>query len=155
MTGSIHPISDEGRRISEAHDNARALGGVGRWLSIRLADGKAEGDPLDIYDSFADAARHWDDYTHAFLCVNHMQMPPAEGTHWLGLQRRLASSGFKLTDPGTPQAIPPLMPPAQHQQAGPSMTVGGIALDPAFAALLKPHLVPMNRAERRRRARDN
>jgi hypothetical protein len=152
MDGSIHPITDEGRRTSEAHNAARLAGGAGRFIAIRLSDGKAEGDPLDIYDTFSDLARHWDDKFHAPLCVSQVPMPPAEGTHWLNMMRRLAEGGFKLTDPNTPTPIPRLGPAPTGPSGGgsPLQVGGGLVLPPGLADLVRPHLVPLNRAERRR-----
>lgn len=136
VNGSIHPITDEGRRVSDAHDLARSNDGVGRFLAIRLEDGRAEGDPIDIYDTRADLYRHWDDPHHAPLCVNPTPMPPAEGTHWLEMQRRLAAAGFKMTDPGTPQPIPAMRPkPPAGLHVG-----GGLVLPAGFAKHLTPHM---------------
>ncbi len=152
-SGSIHPITDEGRRVAETHEAARIQGAAGRFVAIRLADGRGEGDPLDIYDTFRDLARHIDDDAHAPLCINPVQMPPAEGTHWLGLQRRLAAQGWKLTDPDTPRPTPNLAPapPRQQDRRGLMRVAGGLVLPSRFADVVRPHLVPLNRKERRAR----
>ena len=156
MEGSIHPITDEGRRLAEAHELVRGQGGEGRFICVRLSDGRAEGDPIDVFDTFADLARHWDDAHHAPLCVSPGPMPPAEGTAWLTMMRRLADQGWKLTDPDTPRAVPSLAPPASPRPAagGALRIPEGPRLDPRFARLIVPHLVPLDgKAGRVRRPR--
>lgn len=138
--GGQHVITDEGRRVSEAHNRARVMigGETGhRFIAIRLSDGQAEGDPLDVFDTFADATRHFPDH-HAYLSINLYPMPPAEGTYWLALQRRLHASGFKLTDPVAPREVPSLGP-------GPSLP------RPRPGRLIIPQLgIVPNRSDRRR-----
>jgi len=147
MSGSIHEITDDGRRVAEAHELARGQDAAGRFIAIRLDTGKAERPGnLEIFDTFADLARHYDDKFHAPLCVHVHQMPPAEGTAWLAMQRKVAAGGFKLTDPLTPRPVPAMRP----APAPSSMSVGGgLVLPEGFAKLLKPHLVPVNRRMRR------
>lgn len=136
------PITDAGRRLAEAHDEARRRGAESCWIAVKLADGSWNND---IYDTRADACRHNDDMHHALLQVQPIAMPPAEATHWLDLMRRINASGFKLTDPGQPAPIPAMAPRPVMAQPG-----SGLALPPAFGRLIAPHLEPLNRADRRR-----
>jgi hypothetical protein len=107
--GTQHPITDAGRRMSEAYREARSRGGEGRWLAVSLADGSTTGD---IYDSRADAVRHTREDHTAYVCMAPMDMPPAEATAWIDLHRKLWRGGFRFTDPGAPMPIPDLGPMA-------------------------------------------
>ena len=114
--GTQHPITDAGRRLSEAVSSARQKGGEGRWIAAALADGSWNGD---IYDTRADAVRHNDESRHAFLMVPPMPMPPAEGTAWIELHRKTWDAGFRFTDPAGPvQPIPDLGPRATAPRPG-------------------------------------
>lgn len=103
--GTQHPITDAGRRMSEAVAKARQAGGMGRWIAVAMADGSWNGD---IYDSKADAIRHADESRHAYVMVPPMPMPPAEATAWIDLHRRLFDSGWRMTDPDQPVPVPAL-----------------------------------------------
>lgn len=118
--GTIHPITDAGRRMSEAYAEARRQGGEGRWLAVALADGAALGPPgrPDIFDTRADASRHADESLHAIVLIGPMDMPPAEATAWLDLHRRTWHAGFRFTDPGAPMPIPDLGPMATTPRPG-------------------------------------
>lgn len=105
--GTQHPITDPGRRLSEAVAEARAQGGEGRWMAVTLAEGRWN---RDIYDSRADAVRHNNEGEHAFLLIPLMPMPPAEATAWIELHRKAWQGGFRFTDPGEPTPIPDLAP---------------------------------------------
>jgi len=113
--GTIHPITDAGRRLSEAVDKARAAGGTGRFIAVSMADGGWSGD---VYDTKADAIRHTDESVYCYLAVPPMPMPPAEGTAWIALHRKLLDQGWKMTDPGAPVPIPALAPEMTAPRAG-------------------------------------
>lgn len=113
--GTQHPITDPGRRLSEAVSAARQQGGAGRWIAVTLAEGKWN---QEIYDSREDAVRHNDEARHALLMVPPMPMPPAEATAWIDLQRRVWESGFRFTNPGEAMPIPDLGPTATAPKPG-------------------------------------
>lgn len=95
--GTAHPITDRGRRLSEAVETARQRGGVGRFIAARLSDGRTDGQ---IYDTRDDAVRHQLHATQcAYLVVPPGPMPPAEATAWLRLHERLYDAGVDLQDP--------------------------------------------------------
>ncbi len=119
--GTQHPITDQGRRMSEAYALALSQGGVGRWLAVRLDSGEAlgpKGRP-DIFDSRADAVRHAPESAHAFVCIAPLPMPPAEATAWIALHRKTWANGFRFTDPGGTVPIPDLGPMATMPKPGP------------------------------------
>lgn len=100
------PITDEGRRLSDAVDLARLTGGAGRWIAARLSDGGTDGQ---VYDTRADAVRHQlHEEQCAYLLVPPAPMPPAEATAWLALHRRMYAAGYKLSDPAGGTAPLPL-----------------------------------------------
>jgi hypothetical protein len=111
MTGPLAPnrdnerqdvqITDAGRRMAEAHNKARADGGQGRFIAVRISDGHTTGD---VYDTRDDAIRHTGGFAslYAFCRINPGPMQPAEGTAWLALHRRAADAGMPLTGPTTP-----------------------------------------------------
>jgi hypothetical protein len=113
--GTIHPITDPGRRLSEAVDRARQTGGAGRFIAVSMADGDWSGD---VYDTKADAIRHTDESLYCYLMVPLMPMPPAEATAWIALHRKLLEQGWKMTDPGAPVPIPSLAPPLPPVRPG-------------------------------------
>lgn len=105
-------ISDAGRRMSDAHDLARVAGGAGRWLAIRLDDGRAHGDGA-IYDTQADAVRHVGavfDELYGYCKIQPGPMPPAHATRLLELWREVTRAGFRLSDPDGPAPVLPTGP---------------------------------------------
>lgn len=119
--GTQHPITDAGRRMSEAYRAAVASGGQGRWLAVKLADGRPVGvseTRPDVFDTRADAVRHAPEDAHAFVQIGPMAMPPAEATAWIDLHRRTWQAGFRFTDPGSPTPIPDLGPMATQPRPG-------------------------------------
>lgn len=126
-----HVTTDEGRRLSAAHEHARAAGGTGRFLSFRLSDGGTDGA---VYDTWDDARRFG--ALHADQCgillVQPGQMPPAEASAWLHLHRRMRDAGLDLTDPDAVNG-------ALLAQRMPTSLAAGLALP-------RP---PANRAQRR------
>lgn len=113
--GTQHPITDAGRRMSEAVDRARQSGGEGRFIAVSMADGAWSGD---VYDTKADAIRHNDEARYCFLMVPPMPMPPAEATAWIALHRTLMGAGWKMTDPGQPVPVPRLAPEVTRPRPG-------------------------------------
>lgn len=105
-------ISDAGRRMSEAHDLARMAGGQGRWLAIRLDDGRPHGNGA-IYDTQEDAVRLVGmafDELYGYIVIQPGPMPPAHATRMLELWREFKRAGFRLSDPNGPRPILPTGP---------------------------------------------
>lgn len=95
----IRPVTDAGRRLAEAHERARAAGGVGRFIAARLSDGRTDGA---IYDTRDDAIRHQLDETQcAYIVVQPAAMPDEEATGLLDVNRRIYAAGMRTTDPDT------------------------------------------------------
>lgn len=140
--GTIHPISDRGRRMAEAYRAAVASGGEGRWLAVRLDTGAPVGVSVsrpDVFDTRADAIRHAPEDRHAVVVLNPLPMTPAEATAWLDMHERLWRAGFRFTDPGAQvQPIPALHPmdTAPRPGARPS-------------GLIVPDMIPKQRRRRR------
>lgn len=105
-------ITDAGRRMADAHELARLAGGQGRWLAVRLDDGRAHGDGT-IYDTQADAVRHVGtsfDELYGYVKIAPGPMPPAHATRLLELFSEFKRAGFRLTDPDGPAPILPTGP---------------------------------------------
>jgi len=139
--GTQHPITDAGRRMSEAYALARQQGGEGRWLAVELATGTAVGPAgrPDVFDSRADAVRHADESRHALVMIGPMTMTSAEATAWIDLHRRTWAAGWKFTDPGGSTPIPDLGPMATQPRPG---------LRPS--GLVIPDMAPRRESRRRR-----
>lgn len=104
------PVSDDGKRLSDAVAVAIAAGGRGRWIAARLSDGGTDGN---VYDTRGDAIRH---QLHEEQCCYVLippmgQMPPHEATAFLEFHRRRVKAGFSMVDPEQ-QAPMPLIAPA-------------------------------------------
>lgn len=132
---SQYPITSDGRRLSEAHEAARAAGGAGRWLAVRMSDGATTGD---VYDTRPDAVRHGGDH-HFPVKVNPGPMPAAEASGLIELHRRAAAQGVRWIDPDDCPTSP-IMP-----------TSGPLPVEAAPALFVPPPslYVPSNRRERR------
>lgn len=104
------PVSDDGKRLSEAVKVAIAAGGRERWLAVRLSDGGTDGN---IYDTRKDAVRH---QLHESQCF-YMLIPPGgdmpahEATAFIEFHRRREAAGMSMVDPEA-QAPMPLIAPA-------------------------------------------
>jgi hypothetical protein len=113
-------ITDAGRRMSEAHEAARAAGGIGRFIAVRLSDGHCDGD---IYDTRDDAIRLKSGFAslYAYVKIQPGQMPPGEATAWIALHQRAADAGMPLTGPSPVLPTGPgtdrLLLPHQHARA--------------------------------------
>lgn len=100
------PITDAGRRLSDAVQLALAVGGRGRWVAGRLSDGGTDGN---VYDTRADAIRHQlHEDQCAYVQIPPTGMPPAEATAYLEFQRRRVDAGMRMVDPE--QGVMPLLP---------------------------------------------
>lgn len=98
------PVSDEGKRLTQAVLEARAAGGEGRWIAARLSDGSTDGN---IYDLKQQAIDHQVDETLcAYLQVPPAAMPPQEATRWIEMHRGMYAAGMRLQDPGGRTAEP-------------------------------------------------
>lgn len=96
--------ADAGRHCSEAVNLALLLGGVGKWVAIRLSDGKSDGN---IYDTKADAIRH---QLHEFQCA-YVKVPPDgmqpdHGARYLEVNRKLYDKGLRIADPNREAILP-------------------------------------------------
>lgn len=92
---SQYTVTDDGRRLSDAHEAARVAGGVSRWLAVRLSDGGTDGQ---VYDERPDAVKYGGDHCF-YVQVQPGPMPPADGSGLLELHRRAKAAGFDFTDP--------------------------------------------------------
>jgi len=101
---SQHPITDAGRRLSDAVRDAHTRKGIGRWIAARC-DGRTDGV---LYDTRDDAVRITGNRpdAHAYLMVPPHQMPPAEATGWLDLHKRMHAAGVDLKDPNRQGRMP-------------------------------------------------
>lgn len=92
------PVTDDGRRLSDAVTLAILAGGRGAWIAARLSDGGTDGQ---IYDTRTDAIRH---QLHEDQCAYIRvplagDMPPIEATAYLDFNRRRLAAGFRMVDP--------------------------------------------------------
>ena len=92
--------SDEARRCAEAvnlHVSVDPIGSIGRWVAVRLSDGRSDGN---LYDTKADAVRHQLYETQcAYVCVPPGGMPVADAQVYLRAMRQLYDAGYRLADP--------------------------------------------------------
>lgn len=104
------PVSDDGKRLSEAVRKAIAAGGRERWIAARLSDGGTDGN---VYDTRRDAVRHQlhEDQCCYVLVPPGGDMPPHEATAYLKFHRLRQEAGISMVDPEA-QAPAPLMAPA-------------------------------------------
>lgn len=94
----LRPITDRGRRLSEAVTLAGLAGGRGKWIAARLSDGRTDGN---VYDTRADAIRH---QLHETQCAYVMvppdgAMPEADATAFLEVNEKAYDAGYRLSDP--------------------------------------------------------
>ncbi len=92
--------TEAGRRCSDLIRLHIATGNAGQWVAIRLSDGGSDGT---AYPTRRDAIRH---QLHETLCayvkIPRDDMPPAEATRFLGINRLLYDKGLRLIDPDGP-----------------------------------------------------
>lgn len=130
---SQYEVTDDGRRLADAHERARLEGGVGRWIAARLSDGGTAGEVFDRRDQ---AVRHHST-DHMYVQIQPGPMPPAEATALIAVHRRAREAGFDFTDP--------------HQQ--PQAPMSGPLPTTAAARLAARGFVIPNRRDRRDNAR--
>lgn len=102
-----HLVSDEGKRMAAAHELARAVGGVRRWIAVRLSDGGTDGA---VYDTRADAVAHQLHERQCYYC--HVQpgtMTAREATAIIAAVRQIYATGkVDLSSPETPRVVMPV-----------------------------------------------
>lgn len=99
---AVSAADDRARRCSEAVTLAllgQGRGVVGKWLAVRLSDGRTDGN---IYDLKADAVRH---QLHpnqcAYVCVPWDGMGVRQAKTYLSFIEGLYSVGADIADPAT------------------------------------------------------
>lgn len=98
---SQYEVTDDGRRLADAHEVARLAGGTGRWIAARLSDGGTAGEVFDRRDQ---AVRHHST-DHMYVQIQPGPMPPQEATALIDVHRRALAAGWDFTDPNQqPQA---------------------------------------------------
>lgn len=99
-------FSDTAKRCSDAVNEAVRAGHVGKWLAIKLHDGRWD---RVAYDSRADAIRH---QIHETLCcyikVPFDGMQPVAAERFMAFSRKCYDAGYRLADPES-EAVP-IMP---------------------------------------------
>ena len=92
--------SDAARHASDAVQLQLAVNGhhaIGKWVAIRLADGKSDGT---LYDTKADAVRHQlHEFICAYVCIPPGGMPVPEAEVYLRAMRQLYDAGYRMADP--------------------------------------------------------
>lgn len=91
---------DAGKRASEAINTALLAdpdGARGRWVAIRLEDGRTDGN---VYDRRADAVRHQSDEFHAcYLKIPPDGITPRAAARYIKAARRIYDAGYRMPDP--------------------------------------------------------
>ncbi len=106
--------SDAAKRCADAVNLAVVAGFAGRWLAIRLQDGRGD---AAIYDSRDDAIRHQlrPEYcTYVLVPPSGMQAHEAEAL--LDYWRKLNTAGVRDDDPAVPMPLMPLTPADRRRQ---------------------------------------
>lgn len=106
--------TDAARHASDAvnlHISAIGFDAVGKWVAIRLSDGRNPGNTL--YDSRLDAVRHQsDEKLFAYVAIPPSGLNVCAAESFLKTNRMLYDAGFRLADPddvhGGKQVIPRL-----------------------------------------------
>jgi len=92
--------SDAARHASEAvnlHVLVDPHGCIGKWVAVRLSDGKSDGN---LYDTKAEAVDHQlHEQFCAYVCIPPGGMPPKDAEVYLRAMRQLADNGYRLADP--------------------------------------------------------
>lgn len=110
------PVTDEGKRLSEAVTLAILSGGRGRWIAARLSDGGTDGN---VYDTREDAIRH---QLHEDQCCYVKvppagEMPPLEATGYIEFNRRRVKAGMRMVDPEAAAPMPLALPSFANRAA--------------------------------------
>lgn len=96
--------TDAGRHCSDAVNLALALGGVDKWIAVRLSDGKSDGN---VYDLKSDAISHQlHEYQCAYIKIPPDGMPPEHATRFLNVNRKLYDNGMRIADPDRAPIMP-------------------------------------------------
>lgn len=98
---------DAGQHCADAVNLALSLGGQGKWIAIRLSDGKSDGN---LYDYKREAIKH---QLHEFQCA-YIKIPPGgmtkqDAIQYLGVMRKLYDKGARLADPDKSVVMPHTM----------------------------------------------
>lgn len=98
---------DRARRCSEAVTLAllgQGRGVVGKWLAVRLSDGRTDGN---IYDRKADAIRfQLHEQQCAYICVPFDGMTVRQADTYLKFTEGLYKAGHRLADPESHVQMP-------------------------------------------------
>lgn len=105
--------SSEARHAADAvnlHRSALGFAAVGKWVAVRLRDGKSDGV---LYDDKQAAVRHQlDEHLCMYVRLSPAGVTPCAAESLLKTHRKLYAAGFRLADPdattGGPQVIPRL-----------------------------------------------
>jgi hypothetical protein len=93
-------FSDAARHCADAvnlHVSVDPYGVTGKWVAVRLEDGRSDGV---LYDTKAAAVRHQLHETMcAYVCVPPVGMPLADAEIYLAQTRAMYDAGVKLSDP--------------------------------------------------------
>jgi hypothetical protein len=96
----VRSHSDAARRASDAvnlHYSALGTGAIGKWVSVRLADGSSDGA---LYDRKVDAVRHQpDEKLCAYICISPAAMNVCRAESFLKMSRMAYEAGFRIADP--------------------------------------------------------
>lgn len=94
------PHSDAARHASDAvnlHLSALGFEAVGKWVAIRLMDGRSDGT---LYDRKAEAIRHQlFEKLCAYVRIPPGGMNPCQAESYLASHRKMYDAGFRLVDP--------------------------------------------------------
>lgn len=100
-------ITDEGRRMAAAHQLARAVGGMGRWIAVRLSDGGTDGA---VYDTRMDAITHQLHERQCYYCqIQPGTMTEREATAIIAAVRQVYATGkVDLASPDGSRVVMPV-----------------------------------------------
>ena len=97
-------VTEAGKHCSEAVNLATFLGGTGKWIAVRMSDGKTDGN---IYDTKSDAIRHQlHEFQCAYIKVPLGGMPASHATRFLAVNRKLYDAGARIADPDAEVIMP-------------------------------------------------
>jgi hypothetical protein len=120
---SQYPITDDGRRLADAHEAARREGAVGRWIAPALGGGGTDGT---VYDTREDAVKHGGSLVF-YVQIQPGPMPPADATALLEIHRSAHAAGFDFTDPAQ-QPMRPTSGPLPTNRAARRLAARGFHL---------------------------
>lgn len=98
--------SDAARHCSDAvnlHIAAQGLEAAGKWVAIRMEDGKSDGN---LYDTKQDAIRHQlHEQQCCYLVIPPTGMNPKQAENFLKFNRALYDNGMRIIDPDSDSSI--------------------------------------------------